>query len=45
MDDVRAFNHKSHDAIDIFAEERVQAAVRKDYSYVFAEYQYPEYPK
>ncbi len=45
MDDVRAFNHKSHDAIDIFAEERVQAAVRKDYSYVFAEYQYPGIPK
>ena len=45
MDDVRAFNYKSRDAIDIFAEERVQKAVRKDYSYVFAEYQYPGIPK
>ncbi|MDX9725624.1 MAG: MBL fold metallo-hydrolase [Bacteroidales bacterium] len=45
MDDVRAFNYKSQDAIDIFAEERVQAAVRKDYSYVFAEYQYPGIPR
>jgi len=45
MDDVRAFNYKSQDAIDIFAEERVQKAVRKDYSYVFAEYQYPGIPK
>jgi phosphoribosyl 1,2-cyclic phosphate phosphodiesterase len=45
MDDVRAFNYKSQDAIDIFAEERVQKAVRKEYSYVFAEYQYPGIPK
>lgn len=45
MDDVRAFNYISKDAIDIYAEERVQKAVRKDYSYVFAEYQYPGIPK
>lgn len=45
MDDVRAFNYKSRDAIDIYAEERVQKAVRKEYSYVFAEYQYPGIPK
>ncbi len=45
MDDVRAFNYMSQDAIDIFAEERVQKAVRKEYSYVFAEYQYPGIPK
>jgi len=45
MDDVRAFNYKNKDAIDIYAEERVQNAIRKDYSYVFAEYQYPGIPK
>jgi len=45
MDDVRAFNYKSQDAIDIFAEERVQKAVRNEFSYVFAEYQYPGIPK
>ena len=45
MDDVRAFNYKSQDAIDIYAEERVQKAVRKEYSYVFAEFQYPGIPK
>ena len=45
MDDVRAFNYKSQGAIDIFAEERVQKAVKKEYSYVFAEYQYPGIPK
>jgi phosphoribosyl 1,2-cyclic phosphate phosphodiesterase len=45
MDDVRAFNYKSQDAIDIFAEERVLKAIRKEYSYVFSEYQYPGVPK
>jgi phosphoribosyl 1,2-cyclic phosphate phosphodiesterase len=45
MDDVRAFNYKSQSAIDIFAEERVQKVIKKEYSYVFAEYQYPGIPK
>ncbi len=45
LDDVRAFNYKSQDAIDIYAEERVQKAVRKEYSYVFSENQYPGIPK
>jgi len=45
MDDVRAFNYKSQGAIDIFAEDRVQKAIKKEYSYVFAEYQYPGIPK
>jgi phosphoribosyl 1,2-cyclic phosphate phosphodiesterase len=45
LDDVRAFNYKSQDAIDIWAEVRVQKAVIKEYSYVFSEYQYPGIPK
>jgi len=45
LDDVRAFNYRSQDAIDIWAEERVQKAVKKEYSYVFSEYQYPGIPK
>jgi phosphoribosyl 1,2-cyclic phosphate phosphodiesterase len=45
MDDVRAFNYKSQDAIDIYAEEYVQRSVRQEYSYVFAEFQYPGIPK
>jgi phosphoribosyl 1,2-cyclic phosphate phosphodiesterase len=45
MDDVRAFNYKSQAAIDIFAEERVQKVIKKEYSYVFAEYQYPGIPR
>jgi phosphoribosyl 1,2-cyclic phosphate phosphodiesterase len=45
MDDVRAFNYKSQDAIDIYAEERVQKAIKREFSYVFAEQQYPGVPK
>jgi len=45
MDDVRAFNYKSHDAIDIYAEERVQKAIKKEYSYAFSGYHYPGIPK
>jgi len=45
MDDVRAFNYKSRDAIDIYGEERVLKAIKEEYSYVFAEYQYPGIPK
>lgn len=45
MDDLRAFNYKCQGAIDIYAEERVQHAVRKEYAYVFSENQYPGVPK
>ena len=45
MDDVRAFNYKCQDAIDIYSEERVQKAIQKEYSYVFSDIQYPGIPK
>jgi len=45
MDDLRAFNYRSQAAIDIYAEERVQAAVRKEYAYVFSENHYPGVPR
>ena len=45
MDDVRAFNYRSQDAVDIYAEERVQKAIRREFSYVFSEYQYPGIPR
>lgn len=44
MDDLRAFNYRSQAAIDIYAEERVQQAVRNEYYYVFAEKVYPGVP-
>lgn len=45
MDDLRAFNYKSQAAIDIYAEERVQSAVKKEYAYVFSENHYPGVPR
>ena len=45
LDDVRAFNHKSRSAIDIYSEERVQKAIHQEYSYVFSEIRYPGIPK
>ncbi len=45
MDDVRAFNYKSQDAIDVYAEERVQKAIKMEYAYVFSDRKYPGIPK
>jgi len=45
LDDVRAFNHKSLSAIDIYSEERVQKAIRREYAYVFSKKRYPGIPE
>lgn len=45
MDDLRAFNYRSQGAIDIYAEERVQTAIRKEYAYVFSDHRYPGVPR
>lgn len=45
LDDVRAFNYRNQSAIDIYSEERVQKAIKEEYSYVFSEIQYPGIPK
>ena len=45
LDDVRAFNYRSQSAIDIYSEDRVQKAIKNEYSYVFSEIQYPGIPK
>ncbi|MGM0666267.1 MAG: MBL fold metallo-hydrolase [Bacteroidota bacterium] len=45
MDDVRAFNYISKKAIDIYCDERVQKAVKREYPYVFSEHKYPGVPQ
>jgi phosphoribosyl 1,2-cyclic phosphate phosphodiesterase len=45
MDDVRAFNFRTKEAIAIYAEDRVQQAIRREYEYVFDERQYPGIPR
>lgn len=42
LDDVRAFNFMSKSAMEVYAEQRVQEALRKEYSYIFADKPYLE---
>ena len=45
MDDVRAYNFRSKKPMEVYAEERVQRAIKREYEYVFAEYSYPGIPR
>jgi len=45
LDDIRAFNWVQKQPTDIYAEERVQIAIRRIFDYVFATYRYPGIPQ
>jgi len=45
LDDVRAFNWVLQKPMDIWAEQRVQDSIRKEFSYVFADNKYPGIPE
>lgn len=45
LDDVRAFNFKHDREIDVYAEERVQQALKNEFSYIFSGIQYPGIPR
>lgn len=45
MDDIRAFNYKQNSPVDIWAEERVQLAIKREFPYIFAEHKYPGIPQ
>lgn len=45
LDDIRPFNYLLKKNIDIYATERVQNALRKEFSYIFAEANYPGLPQ
>ncbi len=45
LDDVRAFNYKQKSAIDIYATERVQAALKREFAYIFHDVHYPGIPQ
>lgn len=44
LDDIRAFNYIQQRAMPVYAEERVQEVIKKEFSYVFAEEKYPGVP-
>jgi len=45
LDDIRSYNWIQKNAMEIYAETRVQEAIRRIFSYVFADYKYPGIPK
>lgn len=45
LDDIRAFNYRQQSAIDVYADVRVQQALQKEFSYIFAEFKYPGIPQ
>lgn len=45
LDDIRAFNWVQGHPTDIYAEARVQEAIRRVFSYVFSKYRYPGIPQ
>jgi phosphoribosyl 1,2-cyclic phosphate phosphodiesterase len=45
MDDVRAFNRISGEAVTVYCEKRVSDVVKTDFSYAFKNFRYPGIPK
>jgi len=45
LDDIRPFNYLLKKNIDIYATERVQHGLRREFSYIFAEVKYPGLPQ
>ncbi|MEJ7692524.1 MBL fold metallo-hydrolase [Daejeonella sp.] len=45
LDDVRAFNFKQQSEIDVYADVRVQSALKKEFHYIFSEAKYPGIPR
>ena len=45
MDDIRAFNYKQQGPIDVYADARVQDALKREFHYIFREFKYPGIPQ
>lgn len=45
LDEVRAFNYLQKKAMPVYATDRVQQAIRREYAYIFEEPSYPGIPK
>ncbi len=44
LDDIRAFNYKQQQAMDVYADDNVQLALRREFAYIFADKKYPGVP-
>jgi len=45
LDDIRPFNYLLHKDIDVYATERVQQSLKREFAYIFAEVKYPGLPQ
>jgi len=45
LDDIRPFNYLLHKVIDVYATERVQASLKREFYYIFAETKYHGLPQ
>jgi len=45
LDDVRAFNYILNQKVDVYATERVELALKREFHYIFSEEQYPGIPQ
>ncbi|WP_161890729.1 MBL fold metallo-hydrolase [Pontibacter russatus] len=45
LDDIRAYNFAQHKDMPVYAEERVLGQLKKEFSYIFADYKYPGIPR
>lgn len=45
LDDIRPFNYQLGKTIDVYASERVQLALKREFSYIFSDTQYHGLPK
>ena len=45
LDDVRAFNYLNGKEMDVYATQRVQVALKREFAYVFSGVEYPGIPK
>ena len=45
MDDIRAFNYVLNKKIDVYASEKVQEKMKREFPYVFEDFKYPGVPE
>jgi phosphoribosyl 1,2-cyclic phosphate phosphodiesterase len=45
LDDIRAFNYKQKGPIDVYADTRVQVALKREFYYIFEDFKYPGIPQ
>ena len=45
LDDIRAFNYRQQGPVEVYADLRVQAALKREFYYVFEQFKYPGTPQ